>query len=75
MKTKHKESIYYFILTIVAFALIGFGAYLISLGGVLYIVLGVLFLIIGYVIGLLLYKDNWGGWFWFFYCLWSNTYI
>ena len=62
METKNREFIYYLFLTIVAFALMGFGGYLMSLGGVLYIIFGVLFAIIGYIIGWSIYGDNWGGW-------------
>ncbi len=63
MKRINNKTAIYLILTIIAFALMGFGAYLIGVGGVLYIAFGVVFGIIGYIIGLTLYRDNWGGWF------------
>jgi hypothetical protein len=62
MKPKLNKSGEYFLLTILAFALIGFGLYLINLGGILYVVGGGFLLIVGYIIGHILYTDNWGNW-------------
>lgn len=56
---KLRETIWYLFLTVVAFALMGFGLYIMSLGGFLYITFGVLFVISGYIIGWSLYRDNW----------------
>ena len=62
MKSTNKKSALYLILTVVAFALLGFGGYLIRLGGVLNIIGGLLLSIIGFIIGVVLYGDNWGSW-------------
>lgn len=57
-----KESVFYLMLTIMAFGLIGLGCYLMDAGGAINLISGLLCFIIGFIIGMILYGEKWTWW-------------
>ena len=57
-----KESAFYLLLTLLAFALMGCGWYLLDLGGAVNATAGLVSLLTGFVIGLVLYGEKLSWW-------------